>query len=525
MSAALRKRIAARLRMLGRKESGQAMPLVCVCFTAMLGLAAFSIEWGHATYEQRALQASTDAAALAAARALPTAASTAAITGTNGAAALYSAAPGGKNARPGLPNVAVSSRVECLSTLKSEGIACVGTVPDNAVQVTQTLQLPTIMGRIIGVPSITLNAISTAATRGGSPRPSNIAVIMDTTLSMTFPDTNCVVNGVVQTQIQCALNGFQILLKSLSPCGNYQTTCTNNLGVNQNPFDQVSLFTFPNLALTSASSDTSCTTPIPSSYTWYTAANGYIVMPPSNAWWGVPSASPYTTPTAGASSYVPDPGGTYQLTGFLSDYRTSNAATVLNPNSALVKAAGAVSNCGSMLPSNFDGVYGTYYAGAIYAAQAALTAQQVLNPNSENVIILLSDGNASAPGQYNGPYPVFGSAATGNGLYPSWVGQCGQAIVAANAATAAGTLFYTVAYGSEPTGCASDANAGSNVGVSPCDTMYEMASAPQYFYSDYHQSGSVSTCYSSQPVTALSDIFQAIANDLTEARLIPNNTT
>jgi hypothetical protein len=55
--------------------------------------------------------------------------------------------------------------------------------------------------------------------------------------------------------------------------------------------------------------------------------------------------------------------------------------------------------------------------------------------------------------------------------------------------------------------------------------MQDMASAPQYFYSDYHQSGSASVCVAGQPVTSLSAIFSSIAADLTTARLIPNDMT
>jgi hypothetical protein len=54
--------------------------------------------------------------------------------------------------------------------------------------------------------------------------------------------------------------------------------------------------------------------------------------------------------------------------------------------------------------------------------------------------------------------------------------------------------------------------------------MAGLASASQYFYSDFHQSGSGSVCVAGQPVTSLSDIFTAISADLTTARLIPNNT-
>ena len=54
---------------------------------------------------------------------------------------------------------------------------------------------------------------------------------------------------------------------------------------------------------------------------------------------------------------------TYQITQFLSDYRTSNSATTLNPNSTLVKAAGGVIGCGSMMSPNYDGVYRNLLCG------------------------------------------------------------------------------------------------------------------------------------------------------------------
>ena len=117
-----------------------------------------------------------------------------------------------------------------------------------------------------------------------------------------------------------------------------------------------------------------------------------------------------------------------------------------------------------------------------------------------------------------------GSPATSNGNYPSWVNECSQGIKAALAATAAGTRFYTVAYGSPTSGCSTDTS-GTYAGVTPCQAMSDMASTAQNFFSDYNQTGSNSQCYASQSVTALSDIFTQIAGDLTYSRLIPNNTT
>ena len=547
-------RLPHRLRALIQEDQAQALPLVAVALTMVLGMSAFVIDAGHARYTYRELQATTDSAALAAARYIPTATTSSTIIGTggssvtatqtlfstvaaNGVAAEYSSVPGGWNARTALPSTTVTTTLLCLNTIKAEGIPCTGNVPYNAVRVTQSTVMPTYFAGVLGHPTLTLTTQSTASTRGGATRPTNVAVIVDTTLSMLSVDSNCTLSGVQQTQMQCALNGFQTLLKNLQPCGINNTACISGSGQNTNPFDQVALFTFPDLDPATVSRNTNCTVN-PTSGTWEgSPINAYITLPgntPSNF---IATAQTYQVPTAGASSYNPT-GPTYQVTAFLNDFKTSNGATTLNPSSLLTKAAGGVIGCGGMVPSNNDGVYGTYYAGAIYAAQASLVQQQTQNPGSENVIILLSDGDSSAGGQQqeglapnlygllNGSWgAVFPTNVTASGNYPSYYGQCGQAITAAQAATAAGTLVYSVAYGAPPVGCYSDLLSGSHPGISPCDTMYYIASAPQMFYSDYQQSGSGSTCYSSQPVTSLDAIFSSIAADLSQPRLIPNNTT
>jgi hypothetical protein len=403
--------------------------------------------------------------------------------------------------------------------------------------------VPMYFAALFGLRTMTVTVSATAASRGGAPSPFNVAVIIDTTLSMNFPDADC-----GNTEIACALNGLQVLLQNLSPCAASLASCSITNGVAASSVDRVALFTFPGVSTSTAQLDTTCTTSVPTPTTqnryWSMVQSGLtinFVMPmspsgstPVTPWSSLPQAMAYSFPAAGASSYVPAQSdyatypmtlgtATYQITNFLSDYRISNSATSLNPSSTLVKAAGGVIGCGTMAPPNYDGVFGTYYAGVIYAAQSALVAEKAANPGSGNVMIILSDGNATAP-QTNGSNTVMGSPATSNGQYPSWVGECGQAVVAAKYATSQGTQVYSVAYGSEPTGCASDQSAGSYPNITPCATMSAMASAPQYFYSDYHQSGSGSTCVAGQPVTSLSDIFTAISADLSTARLIPNNT-
>lgn len=539
-----------RCRLFREDEQGQVLIIVALMLTVLLGFAGLVLDIGMAIVSQKSLQSATDAAALAGAQMIPASSISGALLTSDpvAAATSYSALSGNANAGR-LHSVTMVSgypKLLCLQTLKNKGQVCVTVqvgsgsgFQANAIQIKQQAAVSLYFASLFGTKTITLAAVATAAIRGGIPRPSNIVVIVDSTLSMNATDTNC---GNL-TLMQCSLAGVQILLQNLSPCGSWQASCGPAInGSVSNSFDRVSLFTFPNVSVSTAAIDASCTTPFPSP----TSQNGYLYiaqygifdMLPTKPYGGVPTSLPFSFPSPG-TTYLglngnpTDP--TYQITPFSSDYRTSDAATTLNSTSGLVKAVGGVAGCTGILPPNYEADYETYYAGSIYAAQSALVAEQALNPGSENVIIILSDGDSNALQQGGEVNPSTGypnmtatppagenyKVATGNGLYPSWVGECTQAVVAAQAATAAGTLVYSVAYGSEQTGCATD----TNPAMVPCDTMAGMASAAQYFFSDYFQSGSNSVCVASQPVTSLSGIFTAIAADLTQPRLIPDGTT
>ena len=92
---------------------------------------------------------------------------------------------------------------------------------------------------------------------------------------------------------------------------------------------------------------------------------------------------------------------------------------------------------------------------------------------------------------------------------------------AAQAAVKAGTRVVTVAYGAESSGCTYD----TSPAITPCQTMEDMASDSQDFYSDYTAAGGDSSCVSaSQPTTSMNQIFTDIATSLSVPRLIPNNT-
>lgn len=559
-----------------RSERGQVLPWVAVGTVVVLCTSALVIDIGHAMVAQRALQASTDAAALAAAQSISGTSTAYRTIGTQ-----YSAASGGSNIPSGMTITGVSISPLCLTTVSKWGIACATsggsvTVP-NAVQITQTATINTYFGGILGKTTLSLSATSTAA--NARPLPYNVALIVDSTLSMNEADSNC--NGL--TQEQCALQGVRQLLLGLS------TT-----------YDHVALFTFPNFAAGSSPAGTvlpstgkfGCTTTVPKSYNGvnYTQnpyGGGYtpLLQEPSRnqtpnyqpPWSGITWEMPYSfppTPTSTAG-YTPPSGNlgpTYLVVPFSTDYNTtdSTGATILNSGSNLVKAAGGVNSCNGLAPGSYDGDYGTYYAGAIYAAQAALLKEQTTHADSQNVLIILGDGDSNSPSingsvvDANSPgmptsaslaettyksqttlttnpgaytMPTGWSAAGSGSSYPSYNGECGQAVDAAQYAAnytsggkANNTLVFTIAYGALTTGCSTDKSTSTHKNITPCQTMQKMAtpdsgSGDSYFYSDVNSNASGCQAETANSgLTAISDIYSAIAAKLSSARLIPDNT-
>jgi len=121
--------------------------------------------------------------------------------------------------------------------------------------------------------------------------------------------------------------------------------------------------------------------------------------------------------------------------------------------------------------------------------------------------------------------------------FPSAVGECGQAVVAAQYATSQGTKVYTIGYGTETSGsCQTDTTYSASVtsttnggntwgpGDQACAAMGAMASTSSYFFSDQYNK-----CDSGDPnnvgITSLASIFQHIGANVTSARLIPNSAT
>jgi hypothetical protein len=452
-------------------ESGQVLIFVAFLMVVLLAMVGFVIDAGDVYYSYHELQASSDAAALAGASALPNTTATAVAT-------TYSSVAGGKNIHANLPNVTMVSgypQAICLSsltTLTTQPIPCLAPATANAIVVKQTASVPMFFATILGIKTMTITATATAAMRGAKVGSHNVVIVLDTTQSMNSTDSSSNCND---TRLNCALSGIQMMLGSLTPCGS--SCCAVTQGNVANPVDQVSLMVFPGLASNQAQYDYDC-------------ANNTS-----------PQISPYSYPT------LP----TYQIIPFSSDYRISNAATSLNSSSNLARAVGAAPSCTSGLSA--VGGEGTYYAGVLYAAQAALAAQAVARPNAQNVLVLLSDGDANAKSS------AMPGASTTALTYASTQNQCHQAITAAQSATAAGTVVYAVAYGATSSGCSTDSPS-----ITPCQTMQQIASSSATFFSDYTATGGSSTCISSaRPSTSLNQIFTDIAGDFGGARLVPNN--
>lgn len=509
-----------------RDERGQSIAVLMVTISATMGLAGLSLESGHIYYAYRLLQASTNAAALAGAYQMPntTAAGTAVTT--------YSAASGDLNATKMLQNAVATPTYKCLSTVTTSlDIACQTATGAsggyNGLTVTQTAKIPLWFGGLVGFKSLNVEAVATAAMRGGANTPWNIAIIQDTTASMDDEDSGDQCNN---TQINCSLQGMQVLLNDLYPCGMGQTCTSTGVAA----VDSVSLFVFPAVTSATASKDYVCNTSDPTivAYTF-------------------PDTSPAYTSGAPASNLQLPSGDTYQILGFQNNYKTTDASTSLNQTAGVTIAAGdsGKSGCSGL---QAPGGEGTYYAQVIYAAQAALAVQQAANPGSKNALIILTDGNATAcasnanqtAGGCSTKAQIVATEGTLNGTgtsktnashyqdptYPSALGECGQAVLAAQYAANQGTTVYTIGYGTETSGgCLSDKTYSATVttdggswgpGDQPCQAIAAMASSQVNFYSD-DGNGCQATAPSNQSITKLTAIFRAITDNLSTPRLIP----
>ncbi|MCC7008024.1 MAG: pilus assembly protein [Acidobacteria bacterium] len=443
-------------------DTGQAAVMIAVALIALIGLAAFTIDVGYVLNARKQLQASTDAAAAAAAQELGSASRTA----VTAKAREYSAESGRKNAYGNLPNVSTATSFKCLTTIGLP-TPCTNPATANAVTVTSTATVPLFLARVLGFNTMNIQAVATGVMKGGGPPPLDVMIIVDTTASMNSNCSGSVPGVSNPRKLDCAKYGVRILLNSLWPCPYSQGNCgaANAGGHVSNPYDEVGLMIFPGLKTSSSmSQEWDCSTNVTSSGNYSS--------------WDI-------------ARYNDSP--QYTVQGLVSNYKTSATGALNGGGSNLIKAvdwADGNSCSSSTYGLESPGGVGTYFATVITAAQSALATTG--RSTAGNVIIFVSDGDAGAD-----------SADVPSGAYNN---QCQQAITAAAAAKAAGTAVYSVAYEASTSGssCSTDSS------LSAYQTMQQIASDSTKFFS--------------QPTAGdLSGIFQKIAADLTTTRLIDDD--
>ncbi|MDX6593890.1 MAG: hypothetical protein QOJ13_3086 [Gaiellales bacterium] len=221
-------------------QSGQVLPMMIGFLLVMLLMAGAVIDVGQAYRVRIALQASTDAAALAGASKLPDSAA------ARSSAQSYSGEAGAKNAITKIGPIAASISTSCTNLYP-------GCRPDNTVAVRQTAKVGTSFLGVIGIHEITITTKSSACSPCGA-RPLDVVVLLDRTGSMcTFSDgsfdSSC-------TDLNNAKDGIRTFLGLMDPSAN-----------------RVALGLFP----PASSTGNRCSTPSSSTYNSTTAP--YVVVP------------------------------------------------------------------------------------------------------------------------------------------------------------------------------------------------------------------------------------------------------
>ena len=271
-----------------RDQRGQVLPWMALLMILFLGFAGLSMYLGQAYVANRELQASSDAAALAGGYAMSIANETTAqvqsYAANYGSASTcsYSGGCPGANVNSGLPSATISVTLSCNSFVTTTmGIPCsTGPGSNNAIQVVQTTKLQTPFIHVLNMfgvhspSSLTISATSTAAMKGSAVA-YNVAVVLDSTGSMSSNDSGNCASGT--TKEECALSGIKTMLAGLTPCGPGSSS-----GTCKSAYDTVGLFTFPNVKESTASNATTCSRT-------------------------TPTGVPYSAPVAGATWSTPTP--------------------------------------------------------------------------------------------------------------------------------------------------------------------------------------------------------------------------
>lgn len=237
---------------------------------------------------------------------------------------------------------------------------------------------------------------------------------------------------------------------------------------------------------------------------------GLVVYPPGSG--GAPCAFTPKGTDGPTTDYDAYPNG-YLVVPLSTDYKAS-ASSPLNSGSALVSTVGCLKAHGT-----------TATAPAIDAAQGVLAASH--EPQVQDVIIFLTDGEAN----YGPCTDANGDQVCENNSSPYRARPCRQAITSAQAATAAGTWVYGIAYDTDNVHCWGWRSSGVGTDGRSCNKRngYQFRCAEQpaiTAHGTVQQIASDPAKFFYQPNPGdLTTIFERIAEDLTGPILIPDDYT
>jgi len=403
-------------------ESGAALLYVTITIPVVFAITSLAIDVGYVFYLRTKLQTAADMGALAGASKLYTddAQSVRDLATTYVKLNLPSDWTTGNT-----PVATGTPEVKCLTTITNMGLTCSSLSGGNALKVTVTATTPLFFATALGFKTITLSANSMVSGGGSSPPPLNVAIVLDATASMNTTLGNGVKCGILTNpkKVECAMLAAKTLLTKLWAS-----------------VDQVALYTYPSFDAQSLN---------------------------------VATCKKGNSGSLGQVLYTTAAKPNYQMFGFTDSYMDTGSPPSggLITTSDLVLALGKSkssdtatdgTSCAGLATSGLG--IGTSIADAIAQAQADLVkANDALvaakQPKRQNVLIILSDGDANGNSEsLTGPSSpdafVAGTDNYGIGFNPTkWVidvdkmnGQCKAAVTVADAAAAAGTWVYSIAF-------------------------------------------------------------------------------
>jgi len=471
-------------------DRGLMAPLFALALVVLVAMTGSALDVGRVMWVKRQLQASADAAALAGAQTV------AYDTGKAQTAAFdFSGLAGMKNAVRGAQSVSMVGGGPiflCAATVKPSCPGAGTATGKNVIKVTQEAVVQMYFLRVIGKTSMTPRATATAWARGGSGRSLDVMIVLDATASMANENGNC--NIVNAKKIDCARAGAYALIQGLNPA-----------------LDQVGMMVFPGLSQAGVTANTTC--------------GGSLGSSGVKTYKEVDDQKTAPTPTA-----------TYTVFPLTPAFAANGS---LDGKSAAMRAIGqGLDDQGKKCASGVQakGGAGTYFADVVETARLALNASA--RPNSQKVMVILSDGDATTDvDKLPTSATITKTTTTCNSKGKNCVDTtttkpdrlCQRAIANARKATADKIWIYSVAYRAAKTGgCEFDAEGLQDVSLanlSACDTMRALASDLTKFYSDGDKNKSGDCIGDGGSNTNLITLFQNISSDLTMPRLIPNNTT